>query len=110
MMDPIRNHPLESQDYINILHVIFCKNLNFPSKAMTPIYSGRKIKNNWVGFFREWVLFKVHFLISKGHDSCFLARLDVTVLLGSTLTRVWQLENPSSYKTQTSLNRCLLPL
>lgn len=108
-MDPIRHRHLEWQDYIEILHFNFCKNLNFLSKAVTPVCTERKIKyiNSWGFFSRKWVLFKAHFLISKGRDSSFLARLDVTVLLGSTQTRVWQLENPSSCKRKPVLTDAL---
>lgn len=70
---------------------------------MAPTYTERKIKYINRGFFRKWVLFRPYFLISKGCDSCFLAHLDVTVLLGKTQTQVWQLENPSSCKRKPVL-------
>lgn len=76
----------------------FLEKFNFPAKAVAPIYTERKIKYINRVFFRKCVFFRAYFLILKGCDSCFLAPLDVTVLLGKTQARVWQLENPSHVK------------
>lgn len=100
-MTDLTRHHLESQEDVKILHLISPKNASFSSKAVTLTVIERKIRMSALSFFRKRVLFQAQFLVSKGHDSHFLACLDTTEWFGRTQTWVWQLEIPSPWKKQS---------